>query len=59
MATATKESRASGQVTRSVAPPGELAAFGIVDRHGEYRCECGSVLRAVGGGRHRMYFMTR
>ena len=25
-------------------------------RPGEYRCECGHVLRVYGGGRHRVYF---
>ncbi len=23
---------------------------------GDYRCECGNVLRTFGGGRHRVYF---
>ncbi len=27
-----------------------------VGRRGEYRCECGNVLRVFGGGRHRVYF---
>ena len=25
-------------------------------RRGEYRCQCGQVLRVFGGGRHRIYF---
>jgi hypothetical protein len=28
----------------------------VADRPGEYRCECGHVLRVFGGGRHRLYF---
>jgi hypothetical protein len=28
----------------------------VSDPHGEYRCECGHVLRVFGGGRHRVYF---
>jgi hypothetical protein len=28
----------------------------VPDRRGEYRCECGHVLRVFGGGRHRVYF---
>jgi rubredoxin len=44
MATATLDSPAAPPV--SEAPP----------RQGEYRCECGHVLRVFGGGRHRVYF---
>jgi len=25
-------------------------------RRGEYRCECGHILRVFGSGRHRIYF---
>jgi hypothetical protein len=38
------------------AAPEEPTVAGIVDRRGEYRCECGEVLRVFGGGRHRVYF---
>jgi hypothetical protein len=34
----------------------EHAAVQVVDSAGEYRCECGHVLRVSGGGRHRVYF---
>jgi hypothetical protein len=39
-----------------IAPPEQRPTSGIVDRRGQYRCECGSVLRVFGGGRHRVYF---
>jgi len=41
MATATRSEHAVGQAAESA---------------GEYRCECGQVLRVSGGGRHRVYF---
>jgi Zn finger protein HypA/HybF involved in hydrogenase expression len=46
MATAT-------QLERTVAEPPVAA---VSERHGQYRCECGHVLRVFGGGRHRRYF---
>jgi hypothetical protein len=39
-----------------IEPPEAPPTSGIVDRRGEYRCECGHVLRVFGGGRHRVYF---
>ena len=39
-----------------IAPPEEPRISATVDRRGEYRCECGNVLRVFGGGRHRVYF---
>ena len=50
MATATMKWRDSALVLD--APP----ISGNESRHGEYRCECGHVLRVSGGGRHRVYF---
>ena len=39
-----------------IEPPAAPAISGIVAPRGEYRCECGHVLRVFGGGRHRLYF---
>ena len=39
-----------------IAPPEAQPVSPSVDRRGEYRCECGHVLRVFGGGRHRVYF---
>lgn len=36
--------------------PTELQGSGSPPPRGEYRCECGHVLRVSGGGRHRVYF---
>lgn len=36
--------------------PGEAPVIVAPERRGEYRCECGHVLRVFGGGRHRVYF---
>ena len=41
-----------------IAPPEARPVSPSVDRRGEYRCECGHVLRVFGGGRHRVYFET-
>jgi len=43
---------ASGTLIARVEAP---TVGGIADRRGEYRCECGHVLRVFGGGRHRVY----
>jgi hypothetical protein len=42
-----------------IAPVEQPPVAGIPDRRGEYRCECGHVLRVFGGGRHRVYFEPR
>ena len=39
-----------------IAPPEVRPVSQSVDRRGEYRCDCGHVLRVFGGGRHRVYF---
>ncbi len=39
-----------------IAPAEAPPASPIPKRHGEYRCECGHVLRVFGGGRHSVYF---
>jgi hypothetical protein len=39
-----------------IAPPEARPVARDVDRRGEYRCECGHVLRVFGGGRHRVFF---
>jgi hypothetical protein len=39
-----------------IAPPEARPLASVVDRRGEYRCECGNVLRVFGSGRHRVYF---
>ena len=43
---------ASGTMIALAEPP----VSEITARRGEYRCECGHVLRVFGGGRHRVYF---
>jgi hypothetical protein len=48
MATATQEAPATRKVARHAAE--------TVPRRGEYRCECGHVLRVFGEGRHQVYF---
>jgi len=35
-----------------------MATATETSRRGEYRCECGHILRFSGGGRHRVYFET-
>lgn len=53
MATATKQVHSA----RHAAPTVSGAKLGAVaERRGEYRCECGHILRVFGRGRHRVYF---
>lgn len=39
-----------------IAPPAATPISPTVDRRGEYRCQCGHVLRVFGSGRHRVFF---
>jgi hypothetical protein len=39
-----------------IAPAGDPSVADISGAAGQYRCECGHVLRVSGGGRHRVYF---
>lgn len=48
----TRESTAGQAASAATGSPVTVAS----ERPGEYRCECGHVLRVSGGGRHRVYF---
>lgn len=39
-----------------IAPADDASGSQQLGRGPEYRCDCGHVLRVLGGGRHRVYF---
>ena len=43
-------------ISGTLTPPTEVPPKPEILRRGEYRCECGHVLRVFGGGRHQVYF---
>ncbi len=55
MATAT-QFFGEGQTLTAPTANTELPLTAVLGGTGEYRCDCGHVLRVFGGGRHRVYF---